>query len=520
MARVLLVDDEDALRMMMGRQIRKAGHDVTLAEDGIVAVEFLEKEIFDVVVSDMKMPRMDGMGLLERARCIAPDTEFIILTGHGNLENAIEAFKTGNVFDYLLKPLEDIHELDGVVARAVERRFLRHENLRLVSELQARIEELESARKELAKQAECDSLTGLLNHRSIHEKLNRVLETDDGTPCSVMMLDIDDFKLINDTYSHPVGDQAIRCIAQALVDTCPSNAYVGRCGGDEFMVVLAGMDSSQAEHLAEQIRAHIKAHPIANPEGVLLPLRLCYGIADTVVLGRSIASLITGADAALYEGKNEGGNTIKLHRVAKSDVESANRTRYDILDSLVTAIDRKDNYTREHSAHMTSYALDLAQELNCSEDVFRIVRVAGLLHDVGKIGVPDRILLKPGKLTEDERQIMQGHVTLSALIIHGLPHLMDILEAVSCHHERWDGTGYPKGLAGDQIPYLGRIMSIADAFSAMTLDRPYRTAMAPESAMAEIARGAGTQFDPKLTDVFLEMLEKKAKKAESRPKAA
>src|SRR5258707_6696154 len=156
MAKVLLADDEEGLRVMMGRQLRRAGHEVSLAEDGLEAVELLKTQTFDVVVSDMKMPRLDGMGLLEQAKLLAPDTEFIILTGHGNMENAIEAFKTGNVFDYLLKPLEDIHQLDGVVARAAERRFLRHENARLVGELRDRIEDLEAARAQLAQLAEHD----------------------------------------------------------------------------------------------------------------------------------------------------------------------------------------------------------------------------------------------------------------------------------------------------------------------------------------------------------------------------
>src|ERR1041385_2256766 len=162
MGKILLADDEEALRLMMGRQLRRAGHEVILAEDGLVAAQLLEEHTFDIVVSDMKMPRLDGMGVLARAKELAPDTEFVILTGHGNMENAIEAFKTGNVFDYLLKPLDDIHELNGVVARAAERRFLRHENERLVGELQTRIAELEEARTQLAQLAQRDGLTGLL----------------------------------------------------------------------------------------------------------------------------------------------------------------------------------------------------------------------------------------------------------------------------------------------------------------------------------------------------------------------
>ncbi|HLK54949.1 MAG TPA: HD domain-containing phosphohydrolase [Chthonomonadaceae bacterium] len=502
MGKVLLADDEDALRLLMGRQLRRAGHEVTLAEDGMVAAELLTTQTFDVVVSDMKMPRLDGMGLLARAKELAPDTEFIILTGHGNMENAIEAFKTGNVFDYLLKPLDDIQELDGVVARALERRYLRNENIRLVSELEQQLQELEDARNQLAQLAEHDGLTNLLNHRTIHARLEQLLKNAPDASLSVMMLDMDRFKQLNDTYGHPVGDQALRHIARTLCAVCDEHALLGRCGGDEFMVVLPNHTAAQARDLAECAKQHISQFPFRNPEGTALPLQLCFGISDVASAGYSAVSLVAAADAALYEGKQRGGDAVTLHLVTAEE-DRREQSSFDVLDGLVNAIDLKDKYTRKHSEHMTGFALQLAQAMNCSEETYNIVRVAGLLHDVGKIGVPDSILRKPGKLSEEEYEIMKNHVTLSSLIIHGIPHLSDILDAVANHHERWDGKGYPRGLAGEQIPLLGRIMAIADAFSAMTLDRPYRAGMDPEVALGEIEKGAGAQFDPNLVPIFV-----------------
>jgi len=520
MAKVLLADDEEALRLMMGRQLRRAGHDVTLAEDGMMAVDLLGRDTFDVVVSDMKMPRLDGMGLLAQARVLAPSTEFVILTGHGSMENAVEAFKTGNVFDYLLKPLDDIRELDAVVERAVERRFLRSENLRLVDELEHRVSELEAAKHELEELANRDGLTGLLNHRAIHARLEVCLDQSPELDVTVMMLDMDGLKKFNDTYGHPVGDKLLRHIASAVRDEVNGFGWVGRCGGDEFMVVLPAMKAQAARDLACCMKQRLAATPFRNPEGTILPVPLCFGVADTASAGRSANGLAAAADAALYEGKQRGGDLVMLHLEEDDGSDSTIRTTFDVLDGLVTAIDHKDRYTKRHSEDVTRYALILAEAMRLSEETCNAVRLAGLLHDVGKIGVPDSILRKPGKLTDDEYEVMKSHVILSALIIHGLPRLSDILDAVANHHERWDGRGYPKGCAGEQIPLLGRLMAIADAYSAMTLDRPYRAGLGKEAAIQEIERGLGSQFDPVLGRIFIEAMTSARFEAQEATRAA
>lgn len=485
----------------MERQLRRGGHEVVAVEDGAVALERLSAEEFDVVVSDMKMPRMDGMALLESASKVAPDVEFIILTGHGSMENAVEAFKRGNVFDYLLKPLEDINELDAVVARAVERRHLRSDNKRLVSELESKIDDLEEAKRRLAQLAEQDGLTGLFNHRTIHEQLNKLLK---GTgEVGIMFLDLDGFKAFNDTYGHPTGDEVLRHIAKILVQTCGQSALIARCGGDEFMVVFPDSTSQKILEIGNRVRADLEENPFDGPENTRLPIRLCIGIADTVFSGRSPSALVAAADSALYAGKSSGGDAVVVHEIQAEDC----RTPYDLFDLLVGAIDSKDRYTRQHSEEVTEYALHLAEALEVSEETYNALRVAGLLHDIGKIAIPDEILRKPGKLTDDEYERMKEHVELSTVIIRGLPRLNDVLDAVANHHERWDGKGYPKGLAGEKIPLLGRIMAIADAFSAMISDRPYRKALSIAEALKEIRLNAGTQFDPKLAEIFVATVE-------------
>jgi diguanylate cyclase (GGDEF)-like protein/putative nucleotidyltransferase with HDIG domain len=503
MAKVLLADDEEGLRLVMARQLRRSGHEVTVAEDGLVALEALQRETFDVVVSDMKMPRLDGMGLLARSSAIAPDTEFIFLTGHGSLESAVEAFKTGHVFDYLLKPLEDINEIDRVVKRAVERRFLRSENNRLVEELTQQVRSLEEARKQLTFMADHDGLTTLYNHKAIHRILDELLLDRALESIAIMMIDMDGFKLVNDTHGHLLGDQVLRHLSRALNDSCDETDIIGRCGGDEFMIILPSKTTKSAAITAAAIKSHLAQDPFHAPDGSRLPLALCCGISDTETAGHSSASLVSAADAALYEGKHLGGDHVTLHMSREDDTTGSETHNFDILDGLVTAIDHKDHYTKRHSEDVTEYALKIVSALGLSGETLHAVRVAGLLHDIGKIGVPDFILRKPGKLTAGEYEVMKGHVTLSALIIHGLPRMNDILDAVSNHHERWDGQGYPRGVAENEIPLLGRVMAIADAFSAMTTSRPYRAAMSVDEALIEIEKGAGTQFDPELAALFV-----------------
>ena len=177
-----------------------------------------------------------------------------------------------------------------------------------------------------------------------------------------------------------------------------------------------------------------------------------------------------------------------------------------MLDSLVQAIDAKDRYTKRHSDVVAEYGMKLAARLDLSEEARRALRIAGLLHDIGKLAVPDEVLKKPGSLTHEEYEIVKRHVVIGEVLIREVPQLNDVIQAVSCHHERYDGSGYPRGLQGTQIPLLGRVIAVADAYSAMVLDRPYRKALALDEIVRELQAGAGTQFDPEIVPVFIDLL--------------
>jgi diguanylate cyclase (GGDEF)-like protein/putative nucleotidyltransferase with HDIG domain len=315
-------------------------------------------------------------------------------------------------------------------------------------------------------------------------------------------MDLDGFKLFNDTYGHPSGDDALRQVADLLSSTARDTDIVGRYGGDEFMAILTDTDGGAAVRFCERLRAGLAKHPYESAGGDSIPLHLSFGVASFPADGHELNELIALADASLYTSKQSGGDKITVPS-EEDDSSLPNSGMFSVLDGLVTTVDAKDRYTRHHSEDVTTVALKLVQQLELSDETQRTVRVAGLLHDVGKIGVPDRILRKPGRLTEVEFEVVKQHALLSEVIIKEIPNLNEVVEAVGSHHERWDGNGYPRGLKGKAIPFLGRVLAIADAWSAMTTDRPYRSMMTTAEAREEILQNSGSQFDPALVEAFV-----------------
>lgn len=358
--------------------------------------------------------------------------------------------------------------------------------------------------------ADTDSLTGVYNHGFVQQFLDRQIKAraGGGSLLSIILLDLDKFKLFNDLYGHLHGDNILKRTAEALKGISRDTDIVGRYGGDEFMLILPGADKAQASLVAERIVNAIDNLDI-QPEGGVerLPLTVSGGIAVYPDDSHTKDGLIAHADAGLYQSKQFSGSRITPRRDGAT-IEGARHPvdAFGVLDGLVRAVDRKDHYTKAHSDADSRYALLLARALGLSEESQQAVRVAGLLHDVGKIGIPDEILMKPGPLTAEEFNVMRQHVLLTERIIGAVPHLPDVRAAAVNHHERYDGAGYPQGLRGEEIPLLGRILAVADGYSAMTLDRPYRKAMTPAAAIRELRAGAGTQFDPHLVEVFTEAL--------------
>jgi len=357
--------------------------------------------------------------------------------------------------------------------------------------------------------ADRDPVTGLHNHRSVYQRLHSELERHDriGKPMAVLMMDLDNFKLFNDTYGHPAGDEVLKRVAMILRRSCRDADTVARYGGDEFMVLLSETNLRAAIRCAERIQSVLAKERFRCQNSATLPIGFSYGISVFPDDAKDVQELVTIADSNLYQSKTQGGNQITARGSSVTDNTLVHVKGFDLFRAMVQAIDNKDGYTKRHSEEVTEYSLEIAKALDLSEETLQTIQLAGILHDVGKIGVPDHILRKPGHLTDEEFHVMQQHPVFGALIVGAMPGMEEVVHGVRHHHERYDGCGYPDRLAGTNIPLIGRIMAVADAFSAMTTTRPYRKGMTERQALQQVLKGLGTQFDPEIGELFIKLRE-------------
>jgi diguanylate cyclase (GGDEF)-like protein len=363
---------------------------------------------------------------------------------------------------------------------------------------------LQNARdyREKIEQAIRDPLTGLLNHRAFQERLGSELARArrEGYEVALVALDLDHFKPINDRCGHSVGDEALRAFASTISTSLRASDIAGRVGGDEFMVAMHGTSVTEAQEVVARLRSELASITVGPTRETLT---ISAGIAMYPRAAEYQADLMRFADGAMYWSKSRGRDRVSVYAPdsgeALSPEEKAEHAHRSSLigtvHALARAVDAKDGYTHLHSQRVAFYAATLAVSLGLDSERVEMVRTAGVLHDVGKIGIPDRILLKPGKLDEDEFAEMRRHSELGRDIIAGAG-MGEIAEWVCQLHERFDGRGYPFGTAGEDIPLESRILAVADALEAMTCPRVYRPAMMLEDSLAELERNAGSQFDP------------------------
>lgn len=367
-----------------------------------------------------------------------------------------------------------------------------------------------------AARADIDGLTELYNHRAIQERLTqevaraqRALQNNPATTFAIAVMDLTNFKIFNDTYGHTTGDEVLRMVGKILRQTFRCSDIIARYGGDEFLVLLPETGAYGADVICAGAIESLEAQRIHAPDGSRITIRLAAGVAVFPDDGQTVADLFQVADERMYAVKSRGRQMPEHHQEPES-VDGSARSLWEsfgVLDTLISAIDNKDHYTRRQSEQVTAYALLIARELEMSLDWMEAVQACGLLHDIGKIAVPDAILRKPGRLNSDETRLMQQHTEFGSVLVRDVPHDSRVMEGIRHHHEAYDGSGYPDGLRGEDIPLLSRLLAIPDCYCAMTMDRPYRKALSPESALQELRRGRGTQFDPVIMDAFLGVLD-------------
>ncbi len=336
-----------------------------------------------------------------------------------------------------------------------------------------------------------DPLTGLYNRRYTEEKL-RQLDKSDNLPISVIMGDLNGLKLTNDVFGHEVGDQLLKKAAQVLKDNCRKEDIIARWGGDEFVILLPGTNEKGAGHVIQRIKNECK-----KVTGLPVNISIALGQATKQKKQESLWQVLKTAEERMYR-----------HKFLNS---KSNRNA--LIVTLQKVLYEISMETEQHAERLKKYCLAMGKAMDLTHRELDELALLAVLHDIGKVGISMEILNKDGPLTEEEWVEMKRHPEIGCRIAQNTLELVNVADYILSHHERWDGRGYPRGLRGKEIPLLARILAVADAYDAMTTDRVYRKALSREKAWRELKKNAGSQFDPEVVKVFLELFGEEQKEA-------
>ena len=491
--RILVVDDERVIREILSDFLGLEGYVVRTVEDGVQALEELQKRSYNLVISDLKMPKMNGLDLIGKITELGIPVLTVIMTGFGTVETAIEAMKHG-AYDYILKPFK-VEEVIHIVKRGLDRQRLQHENLRLKDALS------------IYKVSEA-----IATSLSVEKVLDLVLDA---------VLDAVDADIVNLLLERP-GDVSDASDAPGVFveharKVSPQLDATEMAPPLNFGEVLPLLqeDKPLLAHSARAFR-YLSGPPEKRLVSFCsIPLKLkgrIIGMLNAYSYTKG-AKFSEGQRKMLYVLGSRAAVSIENARLyeslvdANEDLVHANVSLEENFKQTIIgfahALEESDRYTRGHSERVSTYARLIAFGMRLPPQEIETVVKAGLLHDVGKIGIRNDRLNKPGKLTPEELAMFRSHPAKGRRILEPIPFMRDLVPGCYCHHEAWDGSGYPQGLISDRIPLIGRIVAVADAYDAMTTDRAYRKALPHIIACGEMERCSATQFDPEVVRVFL-----------------
>lgn len=367
--------------------------------------------------------------------------------------------------------------------------------------------------EELKNMVNRDGLTGVYNHRYFHDTLGEKIKdaTDRNEPISLLYIDIDNFKYYNDLNGHQKGDEVLKAIGQLLSQSVRAIDIVARYGGEEFVVILPGADKQEGLSIAEKIRQTVESTYIISQENQPTGnLTVSVGLATYPDNAKDDTELIKSADDALYRAKFFNKNRVEVYASVldeiKKEINESENELVTSIKTLISVINAKDRYTYGHSERVVMFSRMLADKLELSEREKKDLVYGAYMHDIGKINIPVDILNKKMPLTKEEWERLKQHPDQGAEIIRTVESLQSIIPLIRHHHEKYDGTGYPAGLKGEEIPYLARVLTVIDSFDAMTSNRPYNKHKTYEEGFTELRKFSGIQFDPDIVEVFIETI--------------
>ena len=484
--KILVVDDEEIIRNIFKEYLESTKtYSVLTAVDGLEALEIVKTEEIDCCITDLSMPRMDGVELTERIQAYDSSIPIIIITGYPSLDNAVNTLKNG-VVDFLTKPIK-MDQLPLTIEKIMRERSLFIDNILLKEEVEKK-EQLLKINQEL--------------QRKIKEveTMNLILQQLEQATTSKDLFTI----LVNLSGEITTCDEAYFCINSQEMK---GPAIITSFFRDKNKMMLDGgcIEESVVKKVAD--------------DGIPLLISENNGSDSVLAIPLKIRSRVFGILISLIRDGKRHFNEKDLYFLnflaEKASFLIENLALYEniyenlfsTLYAFVETIEARDPYTKQHSTRVTHYAVSVAKAIGCSQEEIDVLNVSGNLHDIGKIGIPDDILLKPGKLTDAEYEIIKRHSSIGSNIIGHFNMWTEEEKIIKHHHERWDGRGYPDGLSGEEIPFLSRILSVADVYDALTSDRSYRKRLSDDVAIGMIRENSGSQFDPKIVDVFLKFYE-------------